>query len=666
MDTNGNKTFIHAKDDIVLPDVSLSGQFYNNTFKAIWFGIEHNTIITYRINKVTSFLKVLRNKILELSAGTYYTNDSILIRSGVSLIGEEYLNNTYYKNSTVIKAVGDKKTNYWVFDTDIKDRDTGERRPYNYFYNKTSANDIEGSGGAAVKDITIKNIHISVDINSQTQDKCVYGGMRLLHCQGITLDNISIYAVKTGMYITSTWNTSIGRLDISSHHFGVILGTECTNLKFEILSIVRRKLDSTWTYSKDDALQESVLYNEYLKDADLMSGGLIAYRSAGNIQSLSIEGWDYAANFIGANMSISFIYYEGITKYFMYFRTSIIDIRSQYGAQWVDDKRRLEYDALYFATANSSYVNLSGEFCGNVHKTITEIDYKLILSNFIPHKNGVFYPITYSKSISGNIKYDIPSNYIYVSSSANNENLGFSKKAPITFWEALERIKEDVNYRGKGIYLLDDVEPSGKNILLYNYDIIIYANNHKILSSLPFVSSNVYFRNLVGVEDKIISAVCSSRLLFLYCNISDRTLSFEGSGNSIVLYDSLSHSEIKKLFTNASFNSDKGSTQLLHNGKIMNPNILSSISEYNNEDYCFFYGNIVTEYKTGNKYEFNGNAFYPYLSRPSARKSGNSNQRPTDILFGFIYKNTETNKWEIFNGSSWENLDGTQITDVTQ
>lgn len=43
----------------------------------------------------------------------------------------------------------------------------------------------------------------------------------------------------------------------------------------------------------------------------------------------------------------------------------------------------------------------------------------------------------------------------------------------------------------------------------------------------------------------------------------------------------------------------------------------------------------------------------------NAKKTGNSASRPVNVKFGFIYKNTETNKWEIFNGSSWENLDGT-------
>lgn len=43
-----------------------------------------------------------------------------------------------------------------------------------------------------------------------------------------------------------------------------------------------------------------------------------------------------------------------------------------------------------------------------------------------------------------------------------------------------------------------------------------------------------------------------------------------------------------------------------------------------------------------------------------ANKIGTTSQRPQNVKFGFIYKNTETGKWEIFNGTNWENIDGTQ------
>ena len=664
----GNKTFIHAKDDIVLPDVSLSGQFYNNTFKAIWFGIEHNTIITNRINKVTSFLKVLRDKILELSAGVYYTNDSILIRSGVSLIGEEHLNNTYYKNSTVIKAIGDKKTNYWVFDTDIKDRDTGERRPYNYFYTKLSANDIEGGGGAAVKNITIKNIHISVDIDSQTQDKCVYGGMRLLHCQGITLDNISIYAVKTGMYISSAWNTSIGRVEICSNHYGCILGTECTNLKIDVLTITRRGPELT--YVKEDALQESVLYNEYLDDRELLSGGLIAYSAAGVIQSLTIEaGWDYAANFVGSNITISFIYYELIKNYLMYFRTSFIYIGSQYGIQWIDrESTKLKNYALYFSPHNSSYVDLNGEFCGDVYMSrYSDRRSKLLLRNFMPSKHGVFYPIKYSQTEYGDIQYDIPSNYIYISNAANNENLGFSEAAPITFKEALKRIKNDSNYRSKALWLLDDVIDDNFGDIRY-LNLRIKANNHKFLGYIDLYACNLYIESmLVEKGDNSTITLRGNTSISIYkFDINQPIFSYAAHDNSVkFILDEYKELNIMEYFNNSFRNTILGSIDIFINKELKNPPRFK-LSEFNLATCYMYKGQIVEDRESGNFYYFDGNFMRPYISNPEMKHSGTTANRPLNVLFGFIYKNTETNKWEIFNGSSWENLDGTQITDVAQ
>lgn len=40
---------------------------------------------------------------------------------------------------------------------------------------------------------------------------------------------------------------------------------------------------------------------------------------------------------------------------------------------------------------------------------------------------------------------------------------------------------------------------------------------------------------------------------------------------------------------------------------------------------------------------------------------GTASNRPNSPDVGYIYKNTDTGKWEIFNGSSWENLDGTEL-----
>ena len=56
----------------------------------------------------------------------------------------------------------------------------------------------------------------------------------------------------------------------------------------------------------------------------------------------------------------------------------------------------------------------------------------------------------------------------------------------------------------------------------------------------------------------------------------------------------------------------------------------------------------------GNFYDANGNIF-------NALTKGNTNQRPLNVSFGFIYKNIETRKWEIFNGTDWENIDGTEL-----
>ena len=46
---------------------------------------------------------------------------------------------------------------------------------------------------------------------------------------------------------------------------------------------------------------------------------------------------------------------------------------------------------------------------------------------------------------------------------------------------------------------------------------------------------------------------------------------------------------------------------------------------------------------------------YPQL------KKGTTAQRPTGVQIGFTYKDTDLNKWIIWNGEAWENIDGTAL-----
>ena len=77
-------------------------------------------------------------------------------------------------------------------------------------------------------------------------------------------------------------------------------------------------------------------------------------------------------------------------------------------------------------------------------------------------------------------------------------------------------------------------------------------------------------------------------------------------------------------------------------------------------------GQILEDKESGNFYYFDDYFMRPQRSNPEMKHSGSTANRPLNVLTGFICKNTENNKWEIFKGSSWENLDGTQIIDVAQ
>ena len=72
------------------------------------------------------------------------------------------------------------------------------------------------------------------------------------------------------------------------------------------------------------------------------------------------------------------------------------------------------------------------------------------------------------------------------------------------------------------------------------------------------------------------------------------------------------------------------------------------------------FGDVVIIDK--NKYIYNGEKWVDTLGNPAdAFKKGTTSQRPTGVQIGFTYKDTDLNKWIIWNGEAWENIDGTAL-----
>lgn len=80
--------------------------------------------------------------------------------------------------------------------------------------------------------------------------------------------------------------------------------------------------------------------------------------------------------------------------------------------------------------------------------------------------------------------------------------------------------------------------------------------------------------------------------------------------------------------------------------------------------YIKYNNTIVTEWYNGNSVEdsiwgkdenWNNENNYAKL------RKGTTSQRPANVHIGFIYKDTDLNKWIIWNGTDWENLDSTSL-----
>lgn len=80
----------------------------------------------------------------------------------------------------------------------------------------------------------------------------------------------------------------------------------------------------------------------------------------------------------------------------------------------------------------------------------------------------------------------------------------------------------------------------------------------------------------------------------------------------------------------------------------------------------YFY--LVKDVKSNGKTEFKpiyakeDGGYIDALGNPAnALKKGTTAQRPTEVQIGFTYKDTDLNKWIIWNGEAWENIDGTAL-----
>lgn len=642
---NENYTEIVANDAIIFKNIKLTGTSRTKEFKCTWFGIVTNIDVTDIINDATLNIKNVGGGALLFGSGQYKIYNSVLIRDNVSMIGQEYHNNAYYRNDTTFEGFVKDTSYYWMFDTDIVDKEIATRRPYNYFYNVLTANDTNSKN----KQIFIKNINLfsycSDSINSE-----IYGGLRLLHCVNITLDNICVANTKVGMYISSTWNTSIGRLELNTNLYGAVFGIECTNVNIDVLSCVRRSPD--YEYSDKDLFDSVYLNNQYMTNKYL-TGGIISYNANIQINNADIEGWHFVGYLIASIININLIYYENIVNYLFYFRSVILNINSQCGAQYVNSRKLLN-KALYFDSRGSSYVRLYGEYYGDNSFDVNDTESKLIIGNTYPFKHGVYYPITYDNS-SNNVYYDFPSNYIFVSNNGDNKNLGFSKFNPITFKEAINRINSDNSYKNKTIYLLSDVT---SDCSIHN-DVTILCNNYNIFSYTYITGVIVTLIKLnISTTNTIISIRSNSTLKLVDPNISNSFISIDGYGNTLLIYgDNLNDLTINDLFHNSYSNQKQGDIAVYVNDSRKNLNKITNekVSSIDNKS-LYQRGDIVYD-EYDNAYIWNGISLKEYICRPY-NKIGSSNQRPTKPIVGAMFKNTASNKWEIYNGITWEDCNG--------
>lgn len=63
---------------------------------------------------------------------------------------------------------------------------------------------------------------------------------------------------------------------------------------------------------------------------------------------------------------------------------------------------------------------------------------------------------------------------------------------------------------------------------------------------------------------------------------------------------------------------------------------------------------------------WNGSSWVDKDGNPAdAKKQGTTEQRPSSVQIGYIYKDTTLGKLILWNGTAWVNLDGTELANQT-
>lgn len=490
----GNYTKITASKKIFYLTLNLIGKFDVETWSAIWYGVSpNNQDNSPNINHYIKQIHNIGGGTILLGKYEYVIKSSIYMAGGVELAGTTfshgYIDN-YNQNLT--KLICDfENTNCWAIDSDcFKDEACTERFAKND--NMQVSTPVYGERKGAY---SLKNLYIKCN-----KDKPVYGAIRIIDSTYGTLQDITTWYFKIGIFIGIGWLTTVKKIINNFGYIGIVL-QGITTMELNSISNTQRYIAELNDNDIFKVNSSSTSYEDY----KYSSIGILAIAAYVNLVNCTAERCDYGAIIDHSVVSFETPYIEAIKKsYFFGVGSNKITVNNMVGYQ-SEPTQFSEYGIKDFST---SFI-LNNAHGGNCNIPTDSKNACLYNSKcYIINQFNIDcrpYPYTslnvWKYSDNPYVYYTNNFEKIFASSTSEFEDrFGTYYLYPISLDTVLERIEKSLVSNYKEVKTIELVEDCSINSLhnLIDKKLIIDGKNHTITINISLwlrEATELYIKN---------------------------------------------------------------------------------------------------------------------------------------------------------------------------
>lgn len=518
------------------------------------------------------------------------------------------------------------------------------------------------------KDLSYKSIISNINIeNSEYNGLSILGKNDIdnsIHCDWnwvFTINNLYIRKCKRYCLYNKSTDNLFSNINCSNGGLANILDFGSSNM------FVNLKLDGECcgevlkSYTLDNYL------NDFVGAALIIKGALTNYINC-DIQSSQLQGLKIInsnrINFIGSINNCG-LYFDG------YINKNNLDYNESWDKVPAIYLKNVKYNNIECFLDQYDKINQINDFNydGYCFSNNLKIIKNIINPINVKYNNLKLYELYNNNNINDGNKFikekiikinsiidkDIEDNSWYY--ATKSDNLLFNHETIICTKNKKFEIKKGIKLKENHVYLAiaccKCVEKYDNDSSLYFPYINIIASNVENVENIREYESYNYYTNYAANDKYIYNTIKQNDLFFIkaifkvdkkydedyaffrvYCLDDSKYII-----NNIRLYDLTEYLGVTDI-DNSNFKTN------------INIKLFESFI-YNSDIYK------LDKYFNSVYYKINENN--NYIPKLEELHKGTTAQRPTEVQIGFTYKDTDLNKWIIWNGEAWENIDGTAL-----